>query len=95
MSWLGHRGGNKWFVINPDNTISPTHAPKMKFGIVKEDEELKNGIGLGLVAENDKDKEILVFKDLTPSVDPELPTLKLEMTHPLTGKGIIWNGDHK
>ena len=32
--------------------MSPTHAPKMKFGIVKEDGELKNGIGLGLVIAN-------------------------------------------
>ena len=75
--------------------MSPTHAPKMKFGIVKEDGELKNGIGLGLVKEDDTEKEILVFKDLTPSADPELPSLKLEMASPLPGKAIVWKGDHK
>lgn len=67
----------------------------MKLGVVKEDRDLRHGLNLGLVSENDTEKEILVFNELIPSVDPELPSIKLEMSSPLPGKGIVWKGDHK
>ena len=91
VSWRAHKGGNQWFVINSDNSISPTHSPKMRFGLVKEDEELKNGVSLGLVDEKETDK-VLIFKETSPSVDTEMPSLKLEMTSPAAGKGIVWSG---
>lgn len=78
-----HNGGNQWFVINNDLTISPTHSPHLVWGW--------NGRDLVLKKENDKSK--LVFKDLEPSLRPAhyLPlTLK---SHP--GKGVVFNGDTK
>ena len=36
LSWRGHEGGNQWFVVNADNSISPTHSPKKRWGINEE-----------------------------------------------------------
>ena len=81
LSWKAHKGGNQWFVVNADNSMSPTHAPKMRFGINKENI-------LGLVKETDTDK-ILIFNDVTPTVDPNIPTLPLIMSSPADGKAIV------
>ena len=83
LSWKAHKGGNQWFVVNADNSMSPTHAPKMRFGLQK------NGI-LGLVAEDQKDK-ILIFEEVTPTVDPNIPTLPLIMSAPLDGKAVVYS----
>ena len=81
LSWKAHKGGNQWFVVNSDNSLSPTHAPKMRWGINKENI-------MGLVKETDTDR-ILIFNDVTPTVDPMIPTLPLIMSSPLDGKAIV------
>ena len=87
MSWFSHKGGNQWFVVNSDNTISPTHAPKMRWG-------LKDDGSLGLVEESQDDK-VLVFNEVSPSVDPGLQMLPLVMSSPVDGRAVVMNGEIK
>ena len=51
-----HKGGNQWFVVNHDKTISPTHSPYMRFGISDDGDLILT-----------KSKNILVFDQLVPS----------------------------
>jgi hypothetical protein len=32
VAWKCHKGGNQWFVVNSDLTITPTHSPNMCLG---------------------------------------------------------------
>lgn len=52
-----HNGGNQWFVVNPDLTISPTHSPHMVWAWT----------GSDLVLRKRGSKGQLVFKELEPS----------------------------
>lgn len=75
-----HKGGNQWFVVNEDQSISPTHAPYMVFGI-KNDE-------LVLVKKEDSHHR-LIFDQISPSYD--LETLKTLALKPSShkGKGVV------
>lgn len=33
VGYHNHKGGNQWFIVNEDKTISPTHACEMVLGI--------------------------------------------------------------
>lgn len=32
VAWKCHKGGNQWFQVNSDQTITPTHSPNMCLG---------------------------------------------------------------
>ena len=83
LSWLAHQGGNQWFVVNSDHSISPTHSPMKRWGLDKDNK-------LVLVNEDDKDK-ILIFENVSPTVDPNTHTLPLIMEKPLEGKAIVFD----
>ena len=81
--YINHNGGNQWFVINPERTISPTHSPHMVWAL--------NGSDLVLKKRGSKGQ--LVFKELEPSFQPT-GYMKLTLqSHP--GKGIVFNGKEK
>ena len=86
LSYHAHLHGNQWFVVNSDNTISCTHIPNLKLGLSKNNT-------LCLVEE--KAKEVLVFKDMTPTLENDMPTLPLVMSQPVDGKTIMFNGSSK
>lgn len=78
-----HNGGNQWFGINPNRTISPTHSPKMVWGV-------RSG---ELVLVHQGSPQQLVFKELRPSFTPELTFRLTLISHP--GKGIVKNGSER
>ena len=56
VTWKQHKGGNQWFTVNDDLTISPCVALNMVWGIRSSDS------GLVLVPKGDTNQ--LIFKDL-------------------------------
>lgn len=57
-----HKGGNQWFIVNEDLTISPTHACEMVLGI----RNIEGKIYVVLVKNTD-DENKLVFNTLVPT----------------------------
>ena len=72
-------GGNQWFAINDDLTISPCLAPNMVWGLRKSDN------GLVLVPKGDKNQ--LVFDSLTPAFTNRR-TMKLAPSN-FPGKAVV------
>ena len=73
------------FSVNVDQTISPVQSPFLKLGLVEHhdyDEVDGKREGLGLVDASDTDK-VLVFNEITPSVDQNQPFFKLELISPI------------
>lgn len=79
--YKAHNGGNQWFVVNNDRSISPTHSPNMVWGRNAKNE---------LVLVEWQSEMRLQFNDLRQSIIPKA-TFKLKpSSHP--GKGICKNG---
>ena len=82
-----HKGGNQWFTVNNDRTVSPTHAPYMVFGI-KGSRKEESKFELILVKNTDEEDK-LVFENLKPSYDlSSLKVMALKMSSH-KGKAIV------
>lgn len=40
VAWKCHKGGNQWFTVNPDLTISPTHSPNLCLAYEPDDDNI-------------------------------------------------------
>lgn len=83
VMYNAHNGGNQWFVVNPDRTISPTHSPKMVWGMK----------GNEMVLKPHGSKDQLVFKDLLPTHHNENTMKMMLRSHP--GKGVCLTNKDK
>ena len=79
VTWRHHMGGNQWFAINDDLTISPTLAPNMVWGLRKSDNRLV------LVPKGDENQ--LIFDGL-PQAFSNKKVMKLAPSN-FTGKAVV------
>ena len=81
-----HNGGNQWFVVNEDRSISPSLAPHMVWAWNGKETILrKKG--------ESESKDILIFDELEPSFKPSHYMKLTLQSHP--GKGIVFTGEEK
>jgi hypothetical protein len=84
VAWKCHKGGNQWFQVNSDLTITPTHSPNMCLGWRDEKVVLvKRTLPEGGSQKDDR----LFFDALTPTLAPEKTMPMILSSHP--GKAVV------
>ena len=94
VAWRCHRGGNQWFNVNSDMTISPTHAPNMclgfKGGKVKLVDRFNEYTADGMFDKFKReifDDNRMFFDSLQPTLAPEKIMPLILSSHP--GRAIV------